>query len=586
MALPVEYEIEELEPKPYVSRPFKQRICVVDTETDPFLYGRVPRAFAVGFYDGETYVDFWGDDCVERYFEYLDARRRNGEQLLVYAHNGGKFDFYNSFMPWFHLDQEPLIIHGRLTKCHFAGVEHRDSYKIIPAPLRAYKKEEISYEKFERDVREQHRAEILRYQKLDCLYLYELIEKFAYTFGDCISIGEAAIKTLNSTVGFARMSAGQDKLMRPWFMGGRTQCFETGVISGDFKVYDVNSMYPSVMKDYRHPVGKEVNVSQRVDEATVFIKCDLARNDGAFARVTDTGIDFTCTSGEFFCTGHEFRVAEELGLIKVRKIITAVNVLQQATFADFVDRFYNLRLAAKAANDEVYTLLYKLLLNNAYGKFAQNPQDYCDYWLGDFGDLPEDFSEETRYSEANPDGWRVEAEYRTDNGGMWIWKKSSKNRWRGYRNVMTAASITGAARSVLLRGLSNAVRPIYCDTDSIICESLNADLDGARLGAWKLEAHGSKVAIAGKKLYAVFSDEPQGDDVAPVEGLYPIKRASKGANLSAAEILAVCRGRDVVYANPVPNFKLDGSAPFISRTITRTDRNVRKFGKVKIPSVF
>ena len=147
---------------------------------------------------------------------------------------------------------------------------------------------------------------------------------------------------------------------------------------------------------------------------------------------------------------------------------------------------------------------------------------------------------------------------------------------------MTAASITGAARSVLLHGLSNAVRPIYCDTDSIICESLSEDLDGSRLGAWKLEAHGSKVAIAGKKLYAVFSDEPQFKDPEPlwpakVEGLYPIKNASKGANLTPAEILAVCRGREVTYANPVPNFKLDGSAPFISRTITRTDRNVKKF---------
>ena len=67
------------------------RIAVIDFETDPFLYDRVPEPFSAGFYDGETYIDFWGDDCADQLICYLESRKDN---LIIYAHNGGKFDFY------------------------------------------------------------------------------------------------------------------------------------------------------------------------------------------------------------------------------------------------------------------------------------------------------------------------------------------------------------------------------------------------------------------------------------------------------------------------------------------------------------
>ncbi len=129
---------------------------------------------------------------------------------------------------------------------------------------------------------------------------------------------------------------------------------------------------------------------------------------------------------------------------------------------------------------------------------------------------------------------------------------------RGFFNVATAASITSAARAELLRGLSKAKRPIYCDTDSIICESLDADHNPKALGAWKLEGTGDKACIAGKKLYVIYKDNEA------------VKMASKGVRLKPAEIERVCMGEIIEYKNPVPKFKMDGSTQFTTRNVRMT----------------
>ena len=65
--------------------PYKP-IFAVDCETDPFDYGRIPRPFLWGVYEG-YHGQYWEfektDDCVD----FLIRQR-----VIAYAHNGGKFD--------------------------------------------------------------------------------------------------------------------------------------------------------------------------------------------------------------------------------------------------------------------------------------------------------------------------------------------------------------------------------------------------------------------------------------------------------------------------------------------------------------
>ena len=47
-------------------RKINRKLAVIDLETDPFQHGRLPKPFLSGFDNGESVVEFWGDDCILR----------------------------------------------------------------------------------------------------------------------------------------------------------------------------------------------------------------------------------------------------------------------------------------------------------------------------------------------------------------------------------------------------------------------------------------------------------------------------------------------------------------------------------------
>jgi len=73
------------------SNKINRKLAVIDLETDPFQHGRLPEPFLSGFDNGEQVVEFWGDDCILRLVEFLATLK---EPHIIYAHNGGKFDFF------------------------------------------------------------------------------------------------------------------------------------------------------------------------------------------------------------------------------------------------------------------------------------------------------------------------------------------------------------------------------------------------------------------------------------------------------------------------------------------------------------
>jgi len=536
-----------LEPVPYKLKVTKKTIAIIDAETDPFAFGLVVKPFCVGFDTGDRYVDFWGDDCFKQFFEYLATLTAEGEEFIIYAHNGGKFDLY-FMLDYLDPDQSPLIIGGRIVKAHFAGQEFRDSFAIIPQALGSYQKDQIDYSKFTREKREKYKSEIRDYLRSDCAYTRDLVIGFHETFGDKLTIASAALPMLHSFHGFQRFrSDAIDERFRAYYYGGRNQCFETGILKDNWKVYDRNSMYPAVMRDCLHPISSKFELRSYIDDNTDFA-CIEALNDNCLpVRADDGGLDFTKRRGTFYATIHEINAGIETGTLEILKVKHAWTFKHKVTFGEFVDTFYNKRLEAKALGDKILDILYKLCLNSAYGKFALNPRKFKQ-WTFTIDDIPEPLA-----TPDNPDGWSLHSQSER----LFIWSRPAPRK-NGFYNVATAASITGAARANLHRNIALATRPVYCDTDSIICRDFRGELDETALGGWKLEATGDTVAIGGKKLYAVFNQSEV------------IKQASKGVRLSAAEIMDVCRGQTVTYENPVPNFKLDGSAEFVTRNIRKT----------------
>lgn len=538
-----------IEPFEYKKPKTNKRICVFDCETDPFEHGSQIKPFSCGFYDGETYIDFWGDDCIDQFARYLLTRI--DEVLLIYAHNLGGFDIHFLY-DYFDNGIKPLIINARIVKAYLLHQEWRDSYKIIPAPLRDMQKDVFDYSKLKRNIREEFKDEILLYQRHDCEYLHEYIVEFHNEFGNRITVGNTAINILQSFYGFARLTERQDRNIRDFFYGGRCQVFEAGVIEDDFKVYDVNSMYPYVMREYRHPIGGVIHNSKVIDDDTAFVELDAWNNGCLPVRGSGGDLDFTCRFGRFFATIHELKAGLETGDVKVKRVHRILNFYQWTDFHLFVDHFYNRRLEAKDNGDKIRALFYKLILNSAYGKFAQDPTKYGDYVILDIDEMPEGGM---HHKEENPDGW----EPRYENGSRRIWWKRTSGRRPNFFNVATGASITGAARAELYKGIRSSDRVVYCDTDSVICRGSGVRLDERTLGAWKLEGEGSRIAIGGKKLYCLFDADGN-----------VVKKASKGAQLSGEQILQVANGVEIEYRPEVPTFKLFDGMVYETRKINRT----------------
>lgn len=550
------------------------KIATLDFETDPFKFGRIPRPFACGIYRDGEYVEYWSDrpelkgaDVIEWAVSMI---RETLSGYTVYAHNGGKFDFM------YLLDQleNPLkIINGRIVQAKIGDAEIRDSYSILPIALADYHKETIDYSVMEKNVRQKHKDDILYYLAKDCEYLYDLVKTFTDSYGDKLTIGACAIAELKKLHPFKRTRKSHDDKFRPFFYGGRVECFKPGIHNFERPAYyiDVNSMYPSAMRNFQHPAGNatlfvgrdaekifDKKTGKINGECPVYFAEIVAKNNGALPfRITTKdktlledgfvpGLNFNVPRATFNACSHEIYAALELGLIEIEHVLSLRVFSHSRNFAAFVDKFHALRVQAKSEGSKAFDIIYKLISNSSYGKFAQNPERFCD-WR---------FSSDGEGEGLLNDGWKLEVDY-----GRWeLWYKP--NPGVNYFDVSIAASITSAARSILLRAIHSVKTPYYCDTDSLICEAVSdyTDLHESRLGAWKIEGMIKTALIAGKKMYAVELDKPDKKG-------NRWKLATKGVRLTVEDVRKLCTGGTVDYQQDSPKFGFKGDVQFLSRSV-------------------
>jgi DNA polymerase type B, organellar and viral len=565
-------------------------IYTVDLETDPFRNGRTPKAFVAGLFACGQFTHFWGNDCVAQLMSALSMLPTG----IVYVHNGGRFDLFvrdkkgNSILQHIRQSHEIMVIGNRVVVCDIEGVDgyhsFRDSFALMPFPLAAYKKDDIDIYKMEPNVREKHKDEIVKYLEGDCVYLHELCSDFAQRFGVSITIGSTAMRELKKLHDFECITQEEDDQLRgAFYYGGRVECFESGVLTpskgSQFVVYDINQSYPNAMKNYDHPIGREIYRGNSIDESCFFLTVE-GINNGAFLTKDETGaLRFNQKRGTFDVSIHEYNAAIETGKFKLHNIVQTVHFDQWGRFNTFVDKFHGLRKQAQLDGDERGSLFYKNVCNSASGKFAQDPENYYEYAITACDKTPDagtwyDKSTKKRSNKK----WEVDT---IEQDEFILWKRKSMNDTR--YNVATGASITGAARAALIRALATATRPVYCDTDSIICEALNGvEFSDTKLGAWKVEKSGNLLCVAGKKLYALMNTNEmcicERDKVGRIIKVskkckHHVKHASKGTRITPEEIMRVASGEEVLSINDAPTFDLaTGNTKFVERRVNKTAR--------------
>lgn len=584
--------------------------ATADLETDPFKkggrfpLGRLPEAFAGCFFDGKvsTIYEGSGGECCKNLI-----RRCVQFRGFIYLHNGGKFDLH--FLLPFVLeifaceDLKLTCIGPRLVALKTPTCEFRDSYALIPKPLKALssaEKKEIAFWKLEKDAvdltvaeaaefwrdierdslvarkvwpspREYYREEIIAYLRQDCKGLYSAISEFVETYGKNLTLASAAFNVLRRQFGMPVVHTKKkyDDLFRNFYYAGRVQFWQLGKLEGNFKILDINSAFPAAMvHEHWFSSGYYVTAEPPPDpkdkEKSFYeITCDSL---GALPVRTQNGIEFpTVRNGSFFATGWELFAALECGLVSNVRFLRVYTPAATRSFGDYVEHFYALKKEAKTVSERDFA---KLFLNAAYGKFSQNPRVFTEVIVTKFREHSAEHMETLGWSHS----------YDDENRGLSFYQKptyqedgrDSHGRPMRFYNVCTAASITGYVRAFLMRSMHACRDVVYCDTDSIICGSSEALQIGPELGQWKIELEADQVFIGGKKLYAARNKDWQ-----TCKEDKRWKKASKGVRLTVEQICKVCEGEAQSYSFEAPNYSVFSPPNFTTRTVRRDDLRKR-----------
>lgn len=276
------------------------------------------------------------------------------------------------------------------------------------------------------------------------------------------------------------------------YKGGRTERIRN---SNQELVYaDIVSMYPTVMKKYKFPTGRYLEIPnkrlqdyQQYLDFEGFVDCDLKTNG---SNLPFLGIKhnerFSFVNGDsvnFQITLFELRKALEYGY-SVNKINRVV-VFEQSNhiFATYVDKIFKIKSESKGGKRK----LAKLLLNSLYGKFGQriyfDRKDYRKF---------ESRARFFKYCLDNQLDYDVELSNLKKVGRFYVYaRKDQSKSVKAFNMPHIAAYVTAYARyelyeAALKVGIENVH---YCDTDSLVITKENADnLNlGKNLGDWEFE---------------------------------------------------------------------------------------------------
>jgi len=435
-----------------------------------------------------------------------------------------------------------------------------DSFKLLPSSLDDLVKKFVdpneSKIQFEHSKVNSHwlsckenKKLALKYLKKDCVLLQKVLNVFAEQihrqFG--LSINKhPTLPSLSLAIYLQNFcpnkefitpcSGNATRFIREAYYGGRVDVFKPAFIKKNtddyLYCYDVNSLYPSVMKQTL-PVGK-CYYEERPS--------DLSK-PGFYQAIVETPIDIYIpilplkygrtkdTARLFFPIGtfkaiwwhEELLLAVEQGY-KIEIINGYIFEKSENMFNEFVDTCYNNRKIAKQSKDKINDQIYKMLLNSLYGRLGM--KDYLPQTLIIKNEnIPLAVSnlyvlDLIRYKTNTLLSVQLDKPYTLEPDiisrkeremlHQLIYPFQIKPFISRKSAVHMAAAITAKARIALARILLKHSKSIYyCDTDSVFLDTPldESEVSQNELGKWKLEHKIKEAFFFNPKTYVYTNHE-------------------------------------------------------------------------------
>ena len=378
--------------------------------------------------------------------------------------------------------------------------------KQFDLPIR---KLEIDYKEF-RDIGHELTKEEIDYIRNDV----EIMSRALKIMNDLgltkMTIGSCALSNYKETIkNFGRyypeLPLELDQDMRKSYKGGFTYLnplYKEKEVSEGI-VLDVNSLYPSVMKNAYLPYGKPMFFNGEYEKDIIYplyiqmLSCSFELKEGKIPTIQlKNNPSYNPT--EYLSSSNGDIITLTLTNVDLKLFLEYYNVKYltydcgwkfkrvRGLFNDYIETWSNNKIQAKKDGNKALYMISKLMLNSLYGKFAKNPYNRSKYpYIGEDGKVAYHLGD-------------IE-----EGKGLYI---------------PIGAFITSYAREKTIR-TSQAIRDytlktygkdyyIYSDTDSIHMlelpeEELKSfvDIDDFILGYWKLESKFKRGKFLRQKCY-------------------------------------------------------------------------------------
>jgi len=464
--------------------------------------------------------------------------KKERNPLTIFFHNFSRFDgiillkHLACHHPSYKL--KPLMRNSRLYEIAVYSekskllFKFRDSLNLLPGKLSVLAKSlcpelgskgDIPHDQINLSNLVSKKKELIDYMKQDILLLGGIMKKAQSIYFELYKVdieSKITISSLALTIFRIKYydadncpihipNQNEDTFIRRGYYGGHVDVYKP--YGKGLYYYDINSLYPYVMKEYSMPGGVPVwhgNLDGKdLDSLYGFIEAYIICPDNIdkpFLPYKDKDGTLLFPTGEFVGVyySEELKYARRLGYTVIPLTGYLFEKIE-SPLRNFVCALYESRLDARKCGNDALSYVYKILMNSLYGRFGINPKstttEICDQDRRNeliYDDIIfEEMINETNYMVA----------YHSNTGsGKWDPPKNSA--------VQLAAAITACSRIQMYSYISRN-DCYYTDTDSVVlAHSLpDEDVHSSILGKFKLEHFLTEGLFLAPKTYCYETDK-------------------------------------------------------------------------------
>ena len=462
---------------------------------------------------------------------------------FIFAHNA-EFDLLTLFGNIYQNLDRSAVFNGKFISANLNGVTFADSMNIYPASVKKigellempkYENTKISGEGL---TRENISEEDILYCIRDCKIVFTALKRIFEMTGT-IKLTLPSLSMTDFRTNYLKEQFFYSEHVDDFFdsyHGGRCEAFRIGQVNAN--VYDVNSLYPSVMLSTKFPdvsrLKKETKIKPKfllyaLEHYEGMAKVRIKHKETYFGFIPvkmkiDGFTKLMFPVGEFDATVNfsELRFAlkhDVITILQVYEIVFAPPA--DSLFSEFITDNYNKRMSS---SDPLNREIFKLKMNSLYGKFGQRIKYQTTYFDDIPFDLIKEYDELQRWYEVKP--------FSFERSDCFIVVEKPGLKFSYFAIPAFASYITSAARLKLLDGLLNNENqePCYSDTDSIFLNGEFNGIQSTNLGDWKQEQK-QVIEVRGLKNYTYINEN--GETIETIKGV--AKNSKKVFNETTGE---------------------------------------------------